>query len=112
VSPPRQPAFNRGGVWHYEFEEGAAPKPAVIVSANGRNHSRWPVVHIVRVTTVPKDERPTVIPVPGGECVKGSILCDELYPAYKEDLGKQLGALSPGVMRQVDNGLRAMLGLA
>jgi mRNA-degrading endonuclease toxin of MazEF toxin-antitoxin module len=69
-------------------------------------------VHIVRVTTAPKDERPTVIPVPAGECVKGSILCDELYPAYKEDLGKQLGALSPGVMRQVDNGLRAMLGLA
>jgi mRNA-degrading endonuclease toxin of MazEF toxin-antitoxin module len=112
VSPQRQPEFNRGGVWQYGFEEGAAPKPAVIVSANGRNHSRWPVVHIVRVATAPKDERPTVIPVPGGECVKGSILCDELYPAYKEDLGKQLGALSPGVMRQVDNGLRAMLGLA
>jgi mRNA interferase MazF len=104
--------FSRGTVWQYGFEEGAAPKPAVIVSANGRNHSRWPVVHVVRVTTARKDPRPTIIPVPGGECIKGSILCDELYPVYKEDLGKHFGGLGPGVMRQVDNGLRAMLGLA
>lgn len=104
--------FNRGSVWHYDFEEGAAPKPAVIVSANGRNHSRWPVVHVVRVTTARKDPRPTVIPVPAGECVKGSVLCDELYPVYKDDLGKQLGALSPRLMRQIDDGLRAMLALA
>lgn len=103
--------FNRGSVWQYEFEEGAAPKPAVIVSANGRNHSRWPVVHVVRVTTALKEPRPTVVPLPPGECVKGSVVCDDLLPAYKEELGKQLGALSPGVMRQVDDGLREMLGL-
>jgi mRNA interferase MazF len=109
---PQDQKFNRGSVWQYDFEEGAAPKPAVIVSNNGRNHSRWPVVHVVRVSTVPKDPRPTIVAVPGGECVKGSILCDDLYPVYKEHLGKQLGALSPGVMRQIDNGLRAMLSLA
>lgn len=103
--------FNRGSVWHYDFEEGAAPKPAVIVSANGRNQSRWPVVHVVRVTSAPKDPRPTVISVPVGECIKGSVLCDELYPVYKDELGKQLGALTPGLMRRIDNGLRAMLGL-
>jgi mRNA-degrading endonuclease toxin of MazEF toxin-antitoxin module len=104
--------YNRGSVWQYEFEEGAAPKPAVIVSTNSRNHTRWPVVHVVRVTTAPKTERPTIIPVPTSECVMGSILCDDLFPAYKEDLGRQLGALSPGLMRLVDNGLRAMLSLA
>jgi mRNA interferase MazF len=104
--------FNRGSVWRYEFEEGAAAKPAVIVSANSRNHSRWPVVHVVRVTTAPKTARPTIVPLPGGECVNGSVLCDDLFPVYKEDLGKHLGGLSPGVMRQVDNGLREMLGLA
>lgn len=103
--------FNRGSVWQYDFEEGAAPKPAVIVSANGRNHSRWPVVHVVRATSAPKAPRPTVIEVPAGECIKGSVLCDELYPVYKDDLGKQMGALTPGLMRQIDNGLRAMLGL-
>jgi mRNA interferase MazF len=108
----QDPRFNRGSVWQYDFEEGAAPKPAVIVSNNGRNHSRWPVVHVVRVTAAPKEPRSTIVSVPGGECVKGSVLCDDLYPVYKEDLGKQLGALSPGVMREVDNGLRAMLGLA
>jgi mRNA interferase MazF len=105
-------AFSRGSVWECEFEEGGAPKPAVIVSANGRNHSRWPVVHVLRVTTAPKDPRPTVIPLPHGECVTGSVLCDELYPVYKDELGKQLGALSPRIMREVDNGLRAMLGLS
>jgi mRNA interferase MazF len=109
---PRDQKFNRGSVWQHDFEEGAAPKPAVIVSNNGRNHSRWPIVHVVRVTTAPKEARPTIVAVPGGECIKGSVLCDDLYPVYKEDLGKELGGLSPGVMRQVDNALRAMLGLA
>jgi len=112
VSPPDGRRFNRGSVWQYDFEEGAAPKPAVIVSANSRNHSRWPVVHVVRVTSAPKTERPTIIPIPSGECVKGSVLCDDLFPVYKDELGKHLGGLSPGVMRQIDSGLKAMLSLA
>lgn len=103
--------YLRGTVWEYLFEPGAPPKPAVIVSNNGRNTSLWPFVHVVRVTTAPRQPRPTIVELPSGEAVGGRVVCDDLAPVLKSDLGGPLGGLSPATMRRVDAALKAVLAL-
>jgi mRNA-degrading endonuclease toxin of MazEF toxin-antitoxin module len=103
--------FLRGTVWEYHFESGAPPKPALVVSNNGRNRSRWPFVHVVRITTAPKVARGTIVELPAGEGVEGRIVCDDLAPVPKSALGRQLGALSPEAMRRVDGALKKVLAL-
>jgi mRNA interferase MazF len=101
----------RGTVWEYEFEPGAAPKPAVVVSNNGRNRSQWPFVHVVRVTTAPKEPRDTIVELPAGESLAGRVVCDDLAPVPKAALGRQLGGLSPQTMRRIDAALKLVLAL-
>jgi len=103
--------FLRGTVWEYHFEPGAPPKPALVVSNNGRNRSRWPVVHVVRISTAPKAPRQTIVELPAGESFAGRVICDDLAPVPKSALGRQLGALSPETMRRVDAALRQVLAL-
>ncbi len=103
--------YLRGTVWEYAFEPGAAPKPAVVVSNNGRNRSQWPFVHVVRVTTAPKEPRNTIVELAVGESVVGRVMCDDLAPVSKAALGRQLGALSTRTMRRIDAALRLVLAL-
>ena len=72
--------YLRGTVWEYAFEVGAAPKPAVVVSSNGRNRSQWPYVHVVRVTTAQKQPRETIVELAADEGIVGRVLCDEVAP--------------------------------
>lgn len=101
----------RGTVWEYEYVPGETPKPALVVSNNGRNRSRWPFVHVVRITTAPRQPRETIVELGSGEELRGRVLCDELAPVHKEDLGRRMGALSPTTMREVDEALRKVLSL-
>lgn len=101
----------RGTVWGFAFEADAAPEPALVVSNNARNRSSWPYVHVVRVTTAPKQARDTIVEIPPGEGVAGRVLCDDLVPVRKEQLTGAMGALSPGTMRRVDAALKVMLAL-
>jgi mRNA-degrading endonuclease toxin of MazEF toxin-antitoxin module len=101
----------RGTVWEFDFENGAPPKPALVVSNNSRNASTWPMVHVVRITTAPKTPRATIVEIPHGESVSGRVLCDELQQVPKSQLRKRVGALSPRTMRAIDDGLRAVLAL-
>ena len=103
--------YLRGTVWEYHFEPGAAPKPAIVVSNNGRNRSAWPLVHVVRVTTAAKEPRPTIVELPDGEPVGGRVICDDLAPVAKAALGRRLGGLSPQVMQRVDAALKIVLDL-
>ena len=103
--------YLRGTVWQFAFEPGAAPKPALIVSNNARNQSAWRHVHVVRVTTSPREPRDTIVEIPGGEGIAGRVICDDLAPVPKAMLGERLGALSPGTMRRVDAALRTVLAL-
>lgn len=103
--------FLRGTVWGFAFEQGAPPKPALIVSSNGRNRSNWPMVHVVRITTAPRQARDTIVELPAGESVQGRVMCDDLAPVPKAALGRRLGALSPATMRRVDEALMAVLAL-
>lgn len=101
----------RGTVWDYAFEKGADPKPALIVSSNGRNRSRWPYVHVVRITSAPKEMRDTIVELPAGEPVAGRVMCDDLAPVPKSALGRSRGGLSPATMRLVDEALKRILAL-
>ena len=103
--------YLRGTVWGFAFEPGAPPKPALIVSNNPRNESAWPHVHVVRITTAAKQPRATIVEIPPGEGVTGRIVCDDLAPVPKAQLGNRIGALSPATMRQVDKALKAVLAL-
>lgn len=98
-------------MWEFAFESGSAPKPAVIVSNNARNGSGWPQVHVVRVTTAPRQPLPTLVELPAGEGVTGRVVCDDLTPVPKRELGRQIGALSPATMRRIDAALRIVLAL-
>lgn len=103
--------YLRGTVWEYAFEEGAKPKPAVIVSNNARNRSSWPTVHVVRVTTAPKPPLDTIVELGPHEGIKGRLICDDLTFVFKEHLGRQMGALTQGTMQHVDEALKAVLAL-
>jgi mRNA interferase MazF len=103
--------YLRGTIWEYAFEAGATPKPAVVVSNNGRNRSSWPFVHVVRVTTAPKEPRDTIVELAEGEGIIGRVMCDDLIPVSKAHLGRRLGALSPLAMRRVDAALKRVLAL-
>lgn len=103
--------YLRGTVWEFAFEPGAPPKPALIVSNNSRNQSAWPHVHVVRITTAPRQPRDTIVEIPGGEGVSGRVICDDLAPVAKAMLGARLGAISPGTMRRVDAALKTVLAL-
>lgn len=103
--------YFRGTVWEFAFEPGAPSKPALIVSNNARNQSAWPQVHVVRITTAPRQPRDTIVELPTGEGVTGRVICDDLSPVAKAMLGGRIGALSPGTMRRVDAALKAVLAL-
>lgn len=103
--------YLRGTVWAFAFEPGAPPTPALIVSNNARNQSTWPHVHVVRISTAPRQGRDTIVELPAGEGIAGRVICDDLAPVPKAMLGQRIGALSPGVMRRVDTALKVVLGL-
>ncbi|HLA67416.1 MAG TPA: type II toxin-antitoxin system PemK/MazF family toxin [Acidimicrobiia bacterium] len=103
--------YLRGTVWGFRFEPDAVPEPALIVSNNARNESSWPHVHVVRITTASKQPRATIVEIPPGEGVAGRVICDDLAPVPKAQLGDRMGALSPATMRRVDQALKAVLAL-
>ncbi len=104
-------SYLRGTIWGFAFDPEGSPKPALIVSNNPRNRSPWPHVHVVRITTAPKQPRATIVEIPSGEGVTGRVICDDLTPVRKDRLGDRIGALSPATMRRVDAALRSVLAL-
>lgn len=98
----------RGQVFRVRFPSGL--KPVVIVSNNLRNRSLSSVL-AVRVTSAPKPSIPSIVPLPIGEPVVGSVLCDEIAELPKDLLEKAVGSLSRGAMSAIDEGLRVALAL-
>lgn len=104
-------SYLRGEVYGYKFDPDADPKPALIVSNNAKNRSRFPIVHVLRITTAPKGKLDTIVPIPSSETIKGSVICDDLALVLKDDLQDRCGALSPRTMALVDDALRVVLSL-
>lgn len=105
VTPP-QPL--RGQVFEVELP-GIGRKLWLVVSNNQRNRALDDVL-AVRLTTSRKPAIPTVVELtPADGQFVGRVLCDDIGPLYKDELGPAKGALSATTMRRVDIGLRAAL---
>lgn len=99
----------RGQVFRVDLGHG--PKPWLVVSNNARNRNLESVL-AARVTTTRKHAPiPTVVPLAAAEPLRGFVLCDDLVQLYRDELRTPLGAVSPGTMRAVSDGLRIALAL-
>lgn len=102
----------RGSVWSFRYLDDDAPKPVVIVSNDGRNRSRFEWVHVVRITTRPKRDLPTIVELSDRDApLTGRAMTDELELVHKDDLEARRGMLSPSTMDAIDNALRHVLAL-
>lgn len=104
-----EPTPLRGQVWWVDIPR-VGRKPLLVVSNNNRNRA-LPSVLVVRITTAPKPEVPSVVCLPAGEAVTGSVLCDDILVVPKNRLEKQAGGVSAGAMKRVGDGLRVALAL-
>ncbi|MEX0913635.1 MAG: type II toxin-antitoxin system PemK/MazF family toxin [Demequina sp.] len=102
--------FVRGQVYWATFDQSLGRKPWLVVSNNARNRALASVL-VARITTTDKPRVRSIVQLPHGECVVGSVLCDDLQHMYPDDNPELAGALSPSVMRQVDGALAVALGL-
>jgi len=102
--------FTRGQVYWATFSEELGRKPWLVVSNNTRNRHLNDVL-VARITTTPKPPISSIVAIPAGECVSGSVLCDDIQAMYEDDYPELVGALSPQVMRAVDRALAAAFAL-
>ncbi|PKQ26990.1 MAG: MazF family transcriptional regulator [Actinobacteria bacterium HGW-Actinobacteria-4] len=102
--------FTRGQVYWATFDEAVGRKPWLVVSNNARNR-RLEDVLVARITSTPKPHISSIVELPHGECVAGSVLCDDIIAMDEHDAPELAGALSPSTMRRVDAALAAALGL-
>lgn len=82
-----------------------------LVVSNNRRNAGLGTALVVRLTTSPKPELPSIVVLPPGEALTGRVLCDDIEVMYLEDVRRSMGALSPPTMRAVGAALSAALGL-
>jgi len=99
----------RGQVFFADLGE-IGVKPVVVVSNNARNRRLADIV-AARITTGPKPELPSIVPLPDHEPLVGRVVCDHIVTVLKRDLRRAVGGLSRRTMAAVDEGLRAALAL-
>jgi mRNA interferase MazF len=92
------------------LEHVGEEKLYVVVSNNARNGSLDTAL-VARITTTRKPQITSIVPIQPGEAVHGSVLCDDIELLYPEDVRSSPGALSPAMMRRINDGLRAAFGL-
>jgi mRNA interferase MazF len=101
----------RGRVYGAVIREDLGEKYYLVVSNNRRNRALGDVL-VVRLTTSPKPALPTVVEMgPADAPFVGRVLCDDIEALYKDEITREIGALSPATMRRVDGGLAAALSL-
>ena len=102
----------RGRVYGAIIREDLGEKYYLVVSNNRRNRALADVL-VVRLTTSPKPALPTIVDMVAADApLVGRVLCDDIEALYKDEITREIGALSVGTMRRVDSGLAAALSLA
>jgi mRNA-degrading endonuclease toxin of MazEF toxin-antitoxin module len=94
----------------YVAKDYAGEHHYLVISNNPRN-GRLPDVLAVALTAEPLPVTPTVVMVPKGEPFVGRALCDRIDRVLANEFVRDLGPLSRTIMRQVNDGLRAAMGL-
>jgi mRNA interferase MazF len=89
---------------------GHGDKPYLVVSNNARNRQLQDCL-AVRITTSPKPDMTSVVPLTPADPLVGRVLCDDLVAIFHDELRKDVGALATSTMTQVAVGLRYALGI-
>jgi mRNA interferase MazF len=102
----------RGQVVWVELPGVEGRKPYLVVSNNQRNRQLGDILG-ARVTTTRKPEhlRSVITLTPEDHPLVGSVLCDDIYPVFKDEIRAMWGAVTQNTMRRVEDGLRIALGL-
>ncbi len=97
--------------------EQSGRRPVIVVSHDGFNQTvGWRSVIVVPVSTSEAQARrgPTAVPLnrgAGGLTKAGVALCHQATTLHRGKLSERLGGLSPDVLAQVEEGLKAALDL-
>jgi mRNA interferase MazF len=104
------PHHLRGQVFEVDIE-GIGRKLWLVVSNNPRNRNLGDVL-VARLTTTRKEPRPSIVELERRDSpFTGRVICDDIGPLFKDELGRARGALSRQTMHRVDRGLVAALGI-
>lgn len=82
-----------------------------LIVSNDRRNRNLKTVLACRITTAQYAGQPTVIEIPEGEGVTGSVVCDDVTLLRVGELGDVMATLSPETMAVVDAALRVALDL-
>ncbi len=85
-----------------------AEKFYVVVSNNRRNKALEQVLG-ARVTTSRKPALPSIVELGDGEVITGRVICDDIETIWRDEISREMGALTPATMSRVEDGLRAAL---
>lgn len=102
--------LQRGRVYAAKLSNIGSEKYFVVVSNNQRN-SRLPQVLAVRLTTSPKPRIPSIVELGNEEVFFGRAVCDDIVELYEDEILRDLGALTPQAMSNVNAGLKATLSI-
>ncbi len=112
--------IGRGEVWWANFGPalGSSPafhRPALVISADSFNRSAIRTILVAAITTSQRlARRPgnVILPAGAGGLDRESVVnVSQLATVDTEQLVERLGMVGAGFMRQVDAGLRLVLGL-
>jgi mRNA interferase MazF len=101
----------RGRVYAAKLEHVGAEKYYLVVSNNRRNNAFEQVLAVRLTTTSPRSPRPAMVQLGSTEVFAGWASCDDVETIWSDEVTRDLGALTPRAMNQVEDGLRAALGL-
>ena len=101
----------RGRVYSAIFPNVDGEKYYLVVSNNRRNNALDQVLAI-RLTTSEKPPISSIVEIPHGEVFVGRAVCDDIVEIWKNEVRRDLGALTPRTMTQIEQGLKAALGIA
>lgn len=114
-----KPMVYRGEVYYADLStavgsEQGGFRPVVIIQNNtGNKHA--PTTIIAPITSrISKHQLPTHIQLPPDSCelpCKGIVLLEQIMTIDKQRLGRRVGALTPELMKQVNDALAISIGL-
>ena len=114
--------MRRGEVYWAELvlrpgSEQSGRRPVILVSHDGFNQTpAWRSIIVVPITTSASQGRrgPTIVELPGGAAglPKTSLaVCHQVTTLDRAKLTKRIGVLSPGLLGEIELGLKASMDL-
>jgi mRNA interferase MazF len=97
--------------------EQTGRRPVIIVTRDSFNETpNWASIVVVPLSTSPNQARrgPTAILIPASEAGLGKTgiaLCHQITTLDRAKIARRIGVLSPAMLAQIEDGLRATLSL-